>query len=343
MTMWIDVKYANLLSVQLENYTVKTQNPYLANFRCPLCGDSQKSKKKSRGYFYTKTTSLFYRCHNCNAGTTLGKILKIVNPSLFDQYTLERYKEGFDMGNAAKPHSKVEFQNFSPQFEEKTPLDRLFEKVDTLVDTNIFAKYLKDRKVPREKWSLIYYTYETHKLQELCPDYDNIKEYEEPRLIFPFYNKKKDLVGITARDVSGRSNLRYLTLRIDKLEPMIYNIENINTSKQIYCTEGPIDSLFLDNSVAVGSSDLGRVRSFLPKSNTTLIFDNQPRNTSIGSIMRRAAEDGWNIVVWPNTVKEKDINEMVLNSSIDKVKELINKNTYNGIGALFNINQWSKT
>tara|TARA_Y100000593_G_C4281100_1_gene322809 strand:- start:428 stop:1459 length:1032 start_codon:yes stop_codon:yes gene_type:complete len=342
MTLWIDVKYANILSVQLEHYTVKNQNPYLSNFRCPLCGDSQKSKKKARGYFYTKTSSLFYRCHNCNAGTTLGNIIKTVNASLYNDYKLERYKEGFDVGNAAKPHSKIEFQNFTPQFEEKSPLDRLFEKVDTLNDSNIFAKYLKNRKIPRSKWGSIYYTYETHKLIELCPEYSSIVEFDEPRIIFPFYTKDKRLIGVTARDVSSKSNLRYLTLRIDKVEPMIYNIENIDTSKQIYCTEGPIDSLFLDNAVAVGSSDLGRIRSLLPKSNTTLIFDNQPRNVSIGSIMRRVMEDGWSMVIWPDTVKEKDINEMALNMSIDQIKELINKNSHSGLKARFKINAWSK-
>jgi len=342
MNMWIDIKYANLLSVQLENYTVKTNNPYLANFRCPFCGDSQKSKKKIRGYLYTKTTSLFYKCHNCGVGTTLGNVIKQVNPSLFNEYKLERYKEGMDIGNAAKPHARVEFQNFSPQFKERSPLERLFDSVSTLPKHNIGVRYLESRMIPRDKWSDIYFAYETKKLVELCPDYDEIVQYEEPRIILPFMSRSNDLVGVSARAVE-KNNLRYLTLRIDKNTPLIYNVNNVDLTKQIYCVEGPLDSLFLDNAVAVGSADLARVSSILPKGNTTLVFDNQPRNPEVVRIMKRAMDDGWKIVIWPDTIEEKDINDMVLSGkSASEIQEVINMNSHSGLSLHLKLNAWSK-
>lgn len=340
--LWIDIKYANLLSIQLEQYAVKQQSPFLANFRCPICGDSQKNRKKARGYLFTKVNGLFYKCHNCSVSTTLGNLIKQVNPSIFDQYRLERYTEGLDIGNAPRPHAKVEFGNFTPHFEEKSPLDRLFDKVSELPDHNIAVRYLKQRKIPRDKWDTIYFAYETKKLAEMCPDYDEIVTFEEPRIILPFIDRNKNLVGVTARAVD-KSKMRYVTLRIDKVKPMVYNLNNIDTTKQVYCVEGPLDSMFLDNAVAAGSSDLAKVANVIPKGNTTLIFDNQPRNRSVVNIMRKAMEEGWNICVWPDTILEKDINDMILAGKDSlELQKVINTNTHSGLSLRLKLNAWSK-
>ena len=340
--MWIDIKYANMLSIQLEKYTVKTQNPFLANFRCPICGDSKKNKNRARGYLFTKSNGLFYKCHNCGVGTSLGNLIKVVNPGIFDQYKLERYTEGLDMGNAAKPHAKVEFQNFTPQFEEKSPLDRLFDKVNTLPNHNIGVRYLERRQLPRDRWNNIYFAYETKKLTELCPDYDQIVTFEEPRIIIPFYDRQNKLVGVTARAVDD-AKMRYVTLRIDKMKPMVYNLNNVDTTKEVYVTEGPLDSMFLTNAVAAGNADLTRIENEIPKGNTTLVFDNQPRSHEIVKIMKNAMADGWKMCVWPDTMDEKDINEMIIaGKSVSEVEDIINTNTHSGLSLRLKLNAWSK-
>ena len=346
--LWIDIKYANMLSIQLERYTVKTQNPFLANFRCPICGDSKKNKNRARGYLFTKSNSLFYKCHNCGVGTSLGNLIKVVNPGIFDQYKLERYTEGLDMGKAAKPHAKVEFQNFTPQFEEKSPLDRLFDKVSELPNHNIGVRYLESRKLPHDKWSNIYFAYETKKLTELCPDYDQIITFEEPRIIIPFYDRQNNLVGVTARAVDNpggnrTDRMRYVTLRIDKMKPMVYNLNNVDTTKEVYVTEGPLDSMFLTNAVAAGNADLTKIENEIPKGNTTLVFDNQPRSHEIVKIMKNAMADGWKMCVWPDTMDEKDINEMIMaGKTISEVEDVINKNTHSGLSLRLKLNAWSK-
>ena len=346
--LWIDIKYANLLSVQLERYAVKQQNPFLANFRCPICGDSRKNKNRARGYLFTKSNGLFYKCHNCGVGTSLGNLVKTVNPGLFDQYKLERYTEGLDIGNAPRPHAKVEFQNFTPQFEEKSPLDRLFDKVSELPNHNIGVRYLESRKLPHDKWSNIYFAYETKKLTELCPDYDQIITFEEPRIIIPFYDRQNNLVGVTARAVDNpggnrTDRMRYVTLRIDKMKPMVYNLNNVDTTKEVYVTEGPLDSMFLTNAVAAGNADLTRIENEIPKGNTTLVFDNQPRSHEIVKIMKNAMTDGWKMCVWPDKLNEKDINEMIIaGKSISEVEDLINTNTHSGLSLRLKLNAWSK-
>lgn len=62
--------------------------------------------------------------------------------------------------------------------------------------------------------------------------------------------------------------------------PLIYNIQNVDKTKTIYVTEGPIDSLFLPNSIAVGGSDFKKIDDGI-KDNSIIIYDNEPRNEEI--------------------------------------------------------------
>jgi hypothetical protein len=101
--------------------------------------------------------------------------------------------------------------------------------------------------------------------------------------------------------------------------------------------------MFLSNSVAAGNADLTRVENEIPKGNTTLVFDNQPRSAEIVKIMNNAMKNGWNVCVWPDTILEKDINEMVLaGKEVAEVEETINTNTHSGLSLRLKLNAWSK-
>lgn len=340
--LYVDTKFANLLSVQLERFKVKTFNPYLANCRCPICGDSQKNKNRARGYLYSKSNSIFYKCHNCGVGISFGNLLKQLNPSLYNQYKLERYKEGLDLGNAPKPHAKVEFEFEEPKFKERSLLDKMMDRLDQLPDYNPAVKYAVERMIPRDKFDQLYYIDDVSKIENLAESYRNKIKGKKPRLVIPFYNSKGKLIGLTCRAL-GDEKLRYITIHIDKSHPMIYNLDKIDTTKTIYCVEGPLDSLFIPNSVAVGTSDLKKVRGILPKDKTVLIFDNQPRNKEIVKLMRKAMNDGWSLVVWPDNVGEKDINDMVKDGfTPEEILSVINKSTFSDLRLRIKINQWSK-
>ena len=92
MSIYIDVKYLNLLSNRLLLY--KQKREYLWNFRCPICGDSQKKSTKARGYIHRKENDLFYKCHNCGVGKTFSNFLKELDMRLHSEYIMERYKTG---------------------------------------------------------------------------------------------------------------------------------------------------------------------------------------------------------------------------------------------------------
>ena len=109
--------------------------------------------------------------------------------------------------------------------------------------------------------------------------------------------------------------------------------------KKIYVVEGPIDSLFLDNCIAVAGADFNNVQGDL-----TVIYDNEPRNKEIVKQIEKTISQGRSVVLWPDSMKEKDINDMILRDySIDKIMEIINKNTYSGQRGEWEVRNWKKT
>lgn len=336
MSEWIDRKYAGLLSPRLERYAIKTNQPYLANFRCPICGDSQKNKWKTRGYLFEKKGGLFYKCHNCSHSSSLGNLIKELDEVLYKQYVLERYRDG---GHHRQSHANVSsILDFSPPvFKKKSILDEL---LDPVVGTPA-EDYLISRHIPKEKWGGLYYVDNMQKMEDLSEKYKDRIVGEEGRLVLPFYDRDGLLVGVTCRAL-GSERLRYVTVKISDTKPFIFNLDKIDLNKTIYVTEGPIDSLFLDNAVAVGNSDLKVISKYLPKEKIVLIFDNQPRNKQIVDIMTKAAKEGYRMVVWPSSIEEKDINDMVI-SGVDNIQDIIDNHIFSNLELMLELTLWRKT
>ena len=93
--------------------------------------------------------------------------------------------------------------------------------------------------------------------------------------------------------------------------------------------EGSIDSLFLDNCIAVaGSTNFAKD---IPKENTTIVFDNERRNKQIMIQVKQIIDKGYNVVLCPDDVEEKDINDMILSGMTkDQIQTIIKNNTYQG-------------
>lgn len=331
MSEWIDRKYAGIVSNRLDRFQVKSNQPYTANFRCPICGDSKTNKWKARGYLFSKKGGIFYKCHNCSFSANLGNFLKQVDPTLHKQYVFERFAEGKQSNN-----NVTAFTFEQPKFKPKNILDDLFVPVKGTPAED----YLRARQIPEDKWLSLYYVEDSQTLEQLSDKYKGRVLGSDPRIAVPFYNNDDELVAVNCRAIND-SKLRYITVRIDNNAPLIYNLNKIDRTKTVYVTEGPFDSMFLDNSVAVGSSDLNAVSRVLDRNNVVLVFDNQPRNRQLIDTMVSAASDQYKVVVWPSLVQQKDINEMVLNG-VDNVKEIIDNNTLCGLALSVRLNQWKK-
>ena len=336
MSIATDTKFLNFLSSRLDRFKRVRDN--LWNFRCPLCGDSSRNKRKARGYVYQKQTDLFYKCHNCGSGLSIGNLINEIDPNLHKQYVMERYKAGETGKRKTKePDFKFEAQKFKPK---KTTID--LPSIGTLPKEHYARVYCEHRVIPQKFMNKIFYTEDFKKwAQSVCQvDYSTLVS-EEPRLVIPFFDRDNKLIGAQGRALR-ESKIRYITVKVEEKLQKIFGLERWNPEEHTYLVEGPIDSLFLPNCLAIGGADM-KDNNFLDKSKTTLIFHNEPRNFQIVRSMVKVLKDGWKVVIWPNSIACKDINDMVLTSIKDaRLVEIINRNTYSGQRGEWEVHSWKK-
>ena len=319
----IDSKYIGLVSSRLQKF--KRVKADLFNFRCPICGDSQKHKNKARGYFYQVKTNTNYKCHNCGASMSLNNFLKQIDSTLHKQYTMEKFKEGFTGRNFVVDEPKLEFTK--PVFRKKIDLPRASE-------VPIAKNYLEKRNLDASQFYFAAKFKEWTNTQKHT--FDTIGR-DESRIIIPMYDTDKNLIGFQGRSL-GPNSVKYITVMLQDEAPKLFGLDKIDDTKPIYITEGPFDSTFLENSVAMCGSDLD-IGSF-GWSSYIWVFDNEPRNREIIERINKTIDRGDQIVIWPSNIHEKDINDMVLSGH--NVKSIVESNTYSSLQAKIKFNNWKK-
>ena len=319
----IDSKYIGLISSRLQKF--KKVKVDLYNFRCPICGDSQKNKNKARGYIYPVKNNTNFKCHNCGASMSLNNLIKHLDTVLHKQYTLEKFKEGHTGKNFVVEEPKFTFDK--PVFKKSIDLPK--------ASTNPVAKeYLEKRKLNPDKF---YYTdkfkWWTNTQKQT---FDTIGR-DDPRIIIPLYNEEKQLIGFQGRALDKSPN-KYITIMIQEEAPKIYGLETIDRKLPIYVVEGPFDSTFVNNSVALCGSD-GDM-GYLDGCDIIFVYDNEPRNREIVKRIEGCIGRNQSVVIWPNSIVEKDINDMILSGH--NVMSVLESNTYKGLEAKVKFNNWKK-
>jgi len=320
----IDSKYIGLISSRLQKFKRVKSNLY--NFRCPICGDSQKHKNKARGYLYQIKTNTNFKCHNCGASLSFNNFLKQIDTTLHKQYTLEKFKEGHAGGrNFVVEEPKFNFTK--PVFKAKLDLPKASE-------VPMAKEYLTKRRLDPNKF------YFAQKFQEWTnkqkQTFDNIVR-DECRIVIPLYDTNSELIGFQGRSLVPNS-IKYITVMLNDDKPKIYGLEKVNEEKPIYIVEGPFDSTLVENAVAMCGSDID-IRTF-GWSDYIWVFDNEPRNREINNRISKVIDRGDKVVIWPSHIMQKDINDMVL-SDID-VLSVLQSSTYSGLKAKVKFNNWKK-
>ena len=338
MSVFIDRTFLLRISPKLSRFAQKKEDLY--NFRCPLCGDSQKNKTKARGYVYRKRNDYFYRCHNCGASTSFYNFLEKVDPNLLKEYALERYKNG-EQGrtdNYEKPKF-TEFVGPIPVFKKKLNLPT----IESLPEDHFAKKYVLGRKIPAWFHSDLYFAEDFKSFVEgMGIEKEGLKE-DDIRLVIPFYDAEKNLVAFQGRAL-GESKLRYITVKVDKDNHKIFGLDRINPEETVYVVEGPIDSLFLQNCIATADSNLLAASKHISKDKLVLVYDNEPRNKELHKQMDAAIEDHYQVVIWPEMIEEKDINEMILSGfTQDEIQDMIDVRTFVNLRAKMEFISWKKT
>ena len=318
----VDSKFIGIISSRLEKFKRVKNN--LFNFRCPICGDSKKNKSKTRGYIYGVKQNTNFKCHNCGASMSFNNFLKQVDPVVQKQYTMEKFKDGFTGRNFVIEEPEFKFE--APKFKKKLKLPKAIENPKS-------CGYLMARKLDPSRF---YYAENFKKfVNSLKPTFDDVK-HDEERIIIPLYYEK-NLIGLQGRSINP-SPVKYITVMLDDDAPKIYGLDNIRTDAPVYVTEGPFDSTFIRNSIAMCGADADVGRWGI--GNPVYVYDNEPRNREITNRISKTIDAGHSVVIWPESIDDKDINDMVM-SGLD-VQSVIESNTYSGLEAKLKFTTWKK-
>jgi hypothetical protein len=352
MSLFIDEKFVNSIGHLVRNFRKKQD--YLWNFACPLCGDSRKKKIKSRGYLYRYRDSLRFKCHNCGEVMALGELLRRIDGTLYKEYVFETYLEKGQTPPKEREERKQEQTRFKKKKDYKPAKPTALigcPSVATLGPDHPARAYLEWRKLPKAALENIFWTDNFPALVDNFLPGHQFALVPEGRIVIPFFDDRHQLVAMQGRSqprfdatlnkwVDAKNAIRYITIKSDKDAPRIFGMDRLDKiSKRIYLVEGPFDSLFLPNCGAMAGSD---IPVGFPKDRTIVVYDNEPHSPTTVKKIAAAIKNGYKVCIWPDNVKEKDINQMVLEGRTpEKVREIIDTNFFSGLEAELQLQHWA--
>lgn len=338
MVDYVELQYATMLSGRLERFKIKSTNPYRINFRCPICGDSQKSKYKARAWLIEDRSNggLYFNCFNCHSPVgKLGNFLKTVDPLLYNDFVSQKF-----LNNKKEETVLPKKEQFKKPVFDHDPL-KTIKKVSQLKPDHPVKQYIVKREIPSNQHFKLYYAPKFISwINSLIPNKFSEDIKDEPRLVIPFKDENGKVFGVSARGFNP-NGLRYITIMFDETRPKIFGLDTVDFTKKYYIVEGAIDSLFLENSIAMAGAD-GNVNGLENLENAVFVFDNEKRNKEIHKQIEKLIRDGRSICIWPSLIQEKDINDMYLNG-IKNVKDIIDRNTFKGLEASLKFISWRRT
>jgi len=347
MSLWRDEKFLLLVSNRLQNFKKKKAHEW--NFRCPLCGDSERNRHKARGYIYAKRDILFYKCHNCSVALPFAALLKRLDRQAFDEYLLESLQDGQEpkqsLQAAPEPHS-------SPiKGDQSHPVDKLL--VPTLAACRasqsalheVYRYAVEIRKLPESALTRLNATNKAHTwLLPLVGEEKAAKVADDiTYLVQPFCLPNGAWYGAQLRMLERKE---YLTFRWSNEPLKMFGLEAWNPNALTYVVEGPIDSLFIPNCISPCGSDLltgvqeVENQGLMDKrAERVYVWDNEPKNPQVRHHIQTAIRLKEPVVIWRGDW-EKDINDMV-RAGKNVLKE-IEKRTFKGTAAQVEFDSWAR-
>lgn len=345
MTVWVDRKYLRLLAGRLEHFKIKNRN---ANFRCPICGDSKKSKYKARAWILDKGDHLVFHCFNQCGSKSFPWFLKYMDMGLFSEWRLEKFKEEMGNGNG-QDTGRVEVDRFAvPSTAESRPGVKLpLVKFSSLPADSAPRAFVRGRSFPTDLDYRLWYTPAFRKLTNtFIPGKFERESPDEPRIVFPFRDVDGVLFGFSGRQIGGDSKVKYITILLDSDHPRLYNLDKVDLKKRLTIVEGQFDALLLDNGLASAggslTSELGPLGR--DKDSYIIAYDNEPRSRDTVIKMEKALREGYPICIWPDNLPFKDINEMYAGGMTrTQIQNTIDNNVFRGLNGYHRLNDWKRT
>lgn len=332
---FIDKKYLMISSTYLVGWKDLGDDKY--NFRCPLCGDSKKNKAKRRAYFFPHNNDVFFKCHNCGSSMALKAFLTTISPDLASQYRLDKFQQKHSKTENVKEDKIEKFiTNTKERLEKSKTVLSSTQRIFTLDEDHPARVFLDKRMIPKEKQRKLFYVDNAAAFVNSIENYQNTYTSEKGAIVIPFYDEVGVLTYCQLRMLEGK--FRYLTLELAPGKK-IYGLEDIDWNKNVYVVEGPFDSMFIDNCLAVAGVSILSERKYLQdkcKNGYTLIFDRDYQyNKEVFKQLKEAIDLNEKVVMFDKEFEGKDINETVVMNKWDKseVMNYIDKHTKKGLTA----------
>lgn len=324
------------------------------NFACPICGDSVSDNRKKRGNLYLNSMS--YHCYNCGCHYGINSFLKRFDEELNNDdkifiHEIQQNSKKFERRYGSSKSTSIIYN----LLEQLAIPKKIFFKVNGLVSPykqDFARKYLTYRNIDIQKWKYFAYKEDTKELYILnINQNDRIIGYQirqlDPKSKKPRYLTRslskiyrdifgKDLNNIIEKLLSNiergdkfieeEDGIENITAHVDKLSGL-FNVMNIDMNNQLTIVEGPIDSLMIENCIAL--QGVTKMNNYFDNvENVRYLFDNDDvgRKHSITKIKEHK-----NVFLWDMYLNEigcvnmkiKDVNDL---SRFDKFRyEVFNK------------------
>lgn len=349
MSLYLDNQYLLNCSTKLDQF--KKINTNLWTCRCPICGDSKRDKTKTRGYFYkgTDNQGLVFYCQNCQANLSFANFLKTFDTSLYKQYVFESLKES----NVTNLRKETDEQLQQKLISTKTIstsssiCDNILKdaiRVDKLPPNHQCVQYCTSRQLVGEKMQLLYYVDDFRSfVNTIIPGKFKNLNKPDPRLIIPYFDRKGNVFAFQGRSLESNATIRYYSIKVNDKIPMVYGLDRVRFDRPVYVTEGPIDSLFLPNCLAVSGANYKDSIINKLKNCLVIVPDNERRNKQVCNQVSQMIDNGFKVCLWPDGLNFKDINEGILNGyTQQQLVDIINQNTISGLTGQIKYKLWRR-
>lgn len=330
--LYVEQRFVQLLAPRLHQFKQKSSN--LWNFKCPYC-EADSTHRKARGYIYEREGRLLYWCHVCSVSKSLTRFIRDVDPALHIELVREKLLETTRGEPIALPRAEVPTRVAARQWDGLVPLR-------ALPLSHTARAWARSRKLSDEAQDLFYADDFFAWARAIEPE-KHKRVPAEPRVVIPFRGADGQPVGFQGRAL-GDSPAKYVTIVTRPDEPFLFNLDRVRRDDVVIALEGPIDAMFLDNAVASGGGDVTRelARSGLDQSLVVVAYDNERRSPATIKKMRQAIERGYSVCVWPESVRHKDVNDMVVaGMSPTLIRQIVLQSSCRGGAALARLASWS--
>lgn len=329
---------------------VISRAPLKINCRCPVCGDSKKSKKKKRGYFLEGDKGVFFICHNCGWSGSLKRLIEQEWPHLVQDYVFSRFQDSIQHDvepSVSTDPNDIEWTGgvLQARDEVEKELDSLLTSVEDLPDGHPVVTYIRRRKIPEKHLKDIWFATHWYAVAravdgDIYPEH--MKDIKHPRLVFKCRDQQGNLLAVQGRALKPGDSPKYVTIKVHPNAPKIWGLDHVNTDEPVFLQEGIMDCMFIDNSAAILGAAYGEVDEWIQ--DRVWVLDDEPRSPNTVKYMERLIDRGERVVCWDREgTPEKDINGKVIKGKdpLD-LQQYLRKNIVSGLEAKLRIRSWRK-